>query len=679
MKNFTLLLILISVVAEDYFMLMEFHELCMRPPNNGFYKVLNSDDLLLHNQIVLYWNSSSTRNSAPSSHRASTHSPSVCPGVTIRPAGRYVRRFLSDGAVYFWLLHAQATITCPAQQPTPSAEEFQITFEQWLDSSAPGSKSVETEEAYDRGDSFYLPDHYIPETVNLSCDDTGRGPQVHVNLTDRLRILRIKWKFFPSLQPQSALRELLTARPPSDGISRTPPNLPDPDLLDRATTASAAPPSQLSLLMLPPGFNVRIQITSRLHFGGNFSLARKRELCDLYGFWCSPTSAVAAAAAEEENETSGTCIRSSMLCDGFPDCWLDDPENSPDEVGCKVPLQPEPDSPSFTNMLNGSLIPESYPSTRGQSWSTKLPWLVAAFVPVVLLCALVRICSQRRQLDFADEVHPEQNAPDGQPGVTYGGTPMAQIRLPAPRYKIPPTKRGLLWAAGLRRTRSSGQLGCGGPDDYPKEFQLQPKRSVQQLYGGEDLRSSKHKIEEADEEAETAVSDGNQKEMVKTSLPTSDATCLHGPEDRSRPKCCNLQIDMRQPCDADLLISASPCKSRLTNRQKVTGRLNSDPQSREHFRLPSSLLLSCWSELSPSSSSSDSALPTTAPSTAPPGIDDCCLRGENDPEVFFSYRFNGQTEREDEEEEEEDSCAVCRQMRESGCIPNEAEAVESNG
>ncbi|VDL89321.1 unnamed protein product [Schistocephalus solidus] len=84
----------------------------------------------------------------------------------------------------------------------------------------------------------------------------------------------------------------------------------------------------------------------------------ERELCDLYGFWCSPTSAVAAAAAEEENETSGTCIRSSMLCDGFPDCWLDDPENSPDEVGCKVPLQPEPDSPSFTNMLNGSLIPE---------------------------------------------------------------------------------------------------------------------------------------------------------------------------------------------------------------------------------------------------------------------------------------------------------------------------------
>ncbi|VDL89323.1 unnamed protein product [Schistocephalus solidus] len=302
---------------------------------------------------------------------------------------------------------------------------------------------------------------------------------------------------------------------------------------------------------------------------------------------------------------------------------------------------------------------------------------VAAFVPVVLLCALVRICSQRRQLDFADEVHPEQNAPDGQPGVTYGGTPMAQIRLPAPRYKIPPTKRGLLWAAGLRRTRSSGQLGCGGPDDYPKEFQLQPKRSVQQLYGGEDLRSSKHKIEEADEEAETAVSDGNQKEMVKTSLPTSDATCLHGPEDRSRPKCCNLQIDMRQPCDADLLISASPCKSRLTNRQKVTGRLNSDPQSREHFRLPSSLLLSCWSELSPSSSSSDSALPTTAPSTAPPGIDDCCLRGENDPEVFFSYRFNGQTEREDEEEEEEDSCAVCRQMRESGCIPNEADVDTS--
>ncbi|BHF84749.1 hypothetical protein SprV_0902790100 [Sparganum proliferum] len=251
----------------------------MRPPNNGFYKVLNSDDLLLHNQIVLYWNSSSTRNFAPSSHRATTHSPSVCPGVTIRPAGRYVRRFLSDGAVYFWLLHARATITCPSNQPAPSPEEFQVTFEQWLDSSTPGSKSVETEEAYDRGDSFYLPGHKTPETVTLNCDDTAVRRQVSVNLTDRLRILRITWKFFPSLQPpRSGLRDSSAARPLSEeGITaKTPPNLRDPDLLDRPTAGPRSPP--LPSITLPPGYSVRIQITSRLHFGGNFSLARSE--------WC---------------------------------------------------------------------------------------------------------------------------------------------------------------------------------------------------------------------------------------------------------------------------------------------------------------------------------------------------------------------------------------------------------
>ncbi|KAL7054782.1 hypothetical protein AAHC03_025732, partial [Spirometra sp. Aus1] len=402
-----------------------------------------------------------------------------------------------------------------------------------------------------------------------------------------------------------------------------------------------------------------------------------RELCDLYGFWCSPATAE-GDQSEAEDETSGICIRSSMLCDGFPDCWLDDPEHSPDEVGCKAPLLPEPDSSTFTNMENSSLLPESYPSTRGQSWTSKLPWLVAAFVPVVLLCALVRICSQRRQLDFADEVQPDQNGADGQPGGACGGTPIAQLRPLGPRYKMTPTKRGLLWAAGLRRTRSSGQLGCGTPDDYPKAFQLQPKRSVQHLCGGEDLRSSKLKIEEADEETEAAAGGGSQQEMEEFGRPTPAATPIRGLQDCGRPKCCNLQIDMRQPCEADLLLSASPRKGRVTTRQKPaghpTGRLNSDPQTREHFRLPSSLMMSCWSEMSPSSSSSGSALPTPAPLTAPPGIDECCLRSEADPEVFFPYRFNGQAEREDDEE---DSCAVCRQMRESGCLPNEADGDTS--
>ncbi|VDK76705.1 unnamed protein product [Dibothriocephalus latus] len=82
----------------------------------------------------------------------------------------------------------------------------------------------------------------------------------------------------------------------------------------------------------------------------------ERELCDLYGFWCSPAAVAAEGEKEEEETEDGICIRSSMLCDGFPDCWLDDPEHSPDEVGCKLLPQPEPDP--LTNMLNGSLLPE---------------------------------------------------------------------------------------------------------------------------------------------------------------------------------------------------------------------------------------------------------------------------------------------------------------------------------
>ena len=64
-----------------------------------FYKNSNSDDLLLHNQIVLYWNVSSAYNFAisPKTHRPFNRV--VCPGVSIRPAGRYVTNYLSDGAV----------------------------------------------------------------------------------------------------------------------------------------------------------------------------------------------------------------------------------------------------------------------------------------------------------------------------------------------------------------------------------------------------------------------------------------------------------------------------------------------------------------------------------------------------------------------------------------------------
>ena len=72
---------------------------CGRSASGEFYKNSNSDDLLLHNQIVLYWNVSAAYNfsSSPKTHRS--FSRVVCPGVSVRPAGRYVRHYLSDGMV----------------------------------------------------------------------------------------------------------------------------------------------------------------------------------------------------------------------------------------------------------------------------------------------------------------------------------------------------------------------------------------------------------------------------------------------------------------------------------------------------------------------------------------------------------------------------------------------------
>lgn len=65
----------------------------------GFHKSSYSDDLLLRNQIVLYWNASAAYNFAASPKNHGSSSQVVCSGVSVRPAGRYVRRHLADGAV----------------------------------------------------------------------------------------------------------------------------------------------------------------------------------------------------------------------------------------------------------------------------------------------------------------------------------------------------------------------------------------------------------------------------------------------------------------------------------------------------------------------------------------------------------------------------------------------------
>uniref|UniRef100_A0A5K3F739 Secreted protein n=3 Tax=Mesocestoides corti TaxID=53468 RepID=A0A5K3F739_MESCO len=441
-----LLLYVSQALCEDYLMVLNSSSYCSRVASSGFIKTSNSDDLLLHNQIVLYWNVSAMRSFAVASksHRV------VCPGVSVRPAGRYVRRFLTDGAVYFWLLHVRASIECPRGR-SPSEDEFHLRLVQWNDHSETGTARPEADDIYDRGDSFHLPGHKEPENLTLSCS----SPQRSITLRGRLRLLVVSWAIYPSRFPEVAV-----------------------------SNATSSARLLAGLKTLAPELKLRVQITSRLHFDGDFSRTRRRELCEFYGFWCNGTSSDGLRLhrrrrrrSDSGDEATGTCILASMRCDGLPDCWLDDPANSPDEVGCSAPPHPlHPADPVSSLAHPNESFPSasSSPSGRGQSWTAKLPWMVVAFVPAVLLCALVRICSQRRQLDFSTDE--ELNGT----GLSEAG----RVGLRRPRSlpafesvdckKAVPRSRNFL-ATALRRSRSSEDVLNTGD-----AFAMKPVKSLKQ-------------------------------------------------------------------------------------------------------------------------------------------------------------------------------------------------------
>ncbi|KAM3174367.1 hypothetical protein ACTXT7_010680 [Hymenolepis weldensis] len=128
---------------------------CGRSPSKTF---LKNDDLLLHNQIVLYFNASAAYNLTAFPRHPRYFSRVVCPGVSIRPPGRYVQNRVENGTVYFWLLHVRASIECPSRRP-PSYEDFQLRLLQWIARSEADSSRNDIEEAYERGDSSHLPGH----------------------------------------------------------------------------------------------------------------------------------------------------------------------------------------------------------------------------------------------------------------------------------------------------------------------------------------------------------------------------------------------------------------------------------------------------------------------------------------------------------------------------------------
>ncbi|VDO01329.1 unnamed protein product [Rodentolepis nana] len=105
-----------------------------------------------------------------------------------------------------------------------------------------------------------------------------------------------------------------------------------------------------------------------------------------------------------------------------------------------------------------------------------------AFVPAVLLCALVRICSQRRQLDFAT-VDGDLRALEAHDGAAFGQPGRLQRPHSLPVFENAVTKKNLargrnFLAFALRRSRSTEDVlpySSAGPDNIP----LKPLKIVE--------------------------------------------------------------------------------------------------------------------------------------------------------------------------------------------------------
>ncbi|KAF7257389.1 hypothetical protein EG68_04864 [Paragonimus skrjabini miyazakii] len=282
--------------------------------------------------------------------------------------------------VSFWLLRAEVILGCSKRYPHP--EPYHIIVDQWLEPSSwkvGSSGSTPQLDGYD-ADSNH-PVIYSPtpdRSIRVDCSGSPIAP-VREHITGYIRRLRISWAFSGALVPNSAGH--------------------NSSELDRSKATS-----QPTRKLLSPDFYARIRLTSRMLFEGNFSTDRKRVLCEFFsGFWCSssgPTNASDITLESEGHEEA--CIPAVMRCDSLPDCnptLIGGPTEpiylSADETNCDYMFN--------ANYSNDGMSDRFGNSTHSDRWSSRLLWIVLAPVPLVLICALVRICSQKRHLDVAEE------------------------------------------------------------------------------------------------------------------------------------------------------------------------------------------------------------------------------------------------------------------------------------
>ncbi|CAH8867313.1 unnamed protein product [Trichobilharzia szidati] len=475
-----------NVSANNYVLLSRFDKLCKERYDKGFLTSFVVDDITIREQLMLSW---------PGELNTPLENPkyAICPGLVIHPSGRFVKRAFPEGLALFWLLRASVRVTCPTN--TDSTDSFYLQLDQWIDSLEWSTKhwrpdiSKDHEEDVTGGSAGFgeAPD----DILRVSCSSEFAGRTIDWSLSGYLRRIRLTWNFINETEVMhsnstSSMENinLLNTSSSSSTSSASSTSLTTSDDVNSTLLSQRSHHHHHHEFRRTSGIQFLVRISSQMLFVGNFSMERKKSLCEFFsGFWCiqSPSSsAVAAGAVVGLNQTNSStlgnpissnsnnnnnpslpdvvdqaiCVQATMRCDNLPDCNLNVPINqmnlSQDEADCELI--------TLINYQLGNASLKSYLSDKYDAWVSKLPWIVLAPVPAILICALIRICTQKRQLDLIEDHHLSMNCSIMHNNASGLDTDHCD-KCQQLQYK---RSRSNYFLIGSRKSRTGGGGGCGG-------------------------------------------------------------------------------------------------------------------------------------------------------------------------------------------------------------------------
>nr|CAH8867674.1 unnamed protein product [Trichobilharzia regenti] len=426
-----------NVNANNYVLLSSFDKLCKERYDKEFLTSFIVDDITIREQLMLSWPGELN------THTLENPKFAICPGLIIHPSGRFVKRAFPEGLALFWLLRASVRLTCPTN--TDSSDSFYLQLDQWIDSLEWSTKhwrpdiSKDHEEDVTGGSAGFgeAPD----DILRVNCSSEFAGRTTDWSLSGYLRRIRLTWNFINEEteamhnNSNSSMEKNINLLNTSSSFTSSPAST---SLITRDDDDDDVNSTLLlseNIMHQPIHYQVRqtsgiqflVRISSQMLFVGNFSVERKKSLCEFFsGFWCiqpSPTSATDVVGLNQINSSTlanpinssnnnpslpdvvvidqAVCVQATMRCDNLPDCNLNVPINqlnlSQDEADCELI--------TLINYQLGNASSKSYLSDKYDAWVSKLPWIVLAPVPAILICALIRICTQKRQLDLIEDHH----------------------------------------------------------------------------------------------------------------------------------------------------------------------------------------------------------------------------------------------------------------------------------